>query len=502
MTASRNTGEKPSATKARKAPAQKKSGGTRDQTTAKDSSSPRSKSTPTDNQRKSSTAKIRTSTKKTPQDTKTSRSESQKSQSEKKTNDEIASASPASVSASESKKFSTSDKADHSNFGGDYESDRRVSSIFSSIALAIGVLALLMAGYAVYSTQFDSRLERMRQQDQIEFLEERAEAIQSSQNILETSITNLRLNSAELEVENQERVAELREQIATQENSIRQLNAVSLEELTSQVESFQADLDSLSQEVNQTRTYFQDGVESWTLKEVEYLLLIANHQLRMTGENDLIVEALETASVRLGTLANPNYFEVKGMLDQNIQALKTRTSVDTLSLLGNIRILNGRISYLPVLGDLSHSGSSKTNSQGGNAGPSVPITTQQQSEEATNALSEALSRFLNSISDLIQIEKNNRPVRPVISGELRQLIYERTHLLLELAESALIRQQHVLVAERLNLLRNWVSDSYDMNADITIEWIGMLDAIIKNLTVSPPLDLSETIATLQDVMDS
>ncbi|MCY4051433.1 MAG: uroporphyrinogen-III C-methyltransferase [Gammaproteobacteria bacterium] len=497
MTASSNTGKENPATRTRKSPTRKKSVGSTDQTKTKDSSNPSSQTKPTDNQKKSSTTRTRSPNKKPVEDAKTNTGESQKSPSEKISNEEIRSAS----TASDSQRLSTSGMVDKQIPSGSNTNDRQASSVLPAIALSMGLLSLILSGYAVYSTQFDSKLERMRQLDQIAFLEQRVETLQDSQSTLEMSITNLRLSSAEQKVANQERQAELREQIATQGNSIRQLNAVSLEELTGQIESFRADLDSLFREVDQTTVYFQEGAESWTLKEVEYLLLVADHRLRLTGESNLVLEVLEIASTRMDALDNRNYFEVKRLLDQNIQVLKSRARIDTLSLLREMRVLNDRVSYLPLLGDFVDSGASNTNSQKKNTATSVQDAN-QQSQESSNVLFEASAQFLNSITDLIQVEKNNRPVRPVMSGELRRLIYERTHILLELAESALIRNQHVLVAERLNVLRSWVSDSFEMDSDITIEWISMLDDILTNLTVTPPLDLSESIAALQDVIDS
>ncbi len=404
------------------------------------------------------------------------------------------------VSLQESRQFSAPDSTDRTSTGTTHVNNSQSSPpILSSIALVVGILSMLAAGYAVYTTQFDSRLERMRQNDQIEFLEQRVETILDTQSTLETSVTNLRLSSAELEAANQERLGALRMQIASQEDSIRQLSAESLEEMTGQIEVFKEELESLSQEVARTKSYFQGGVESWTLKEIEHLLLVADHRLRFTGENHLALAALEIASARLDALGNSNYSEVRRLLAQDIQNLKSSAPVEPLFLLEQLRVLNDRVPHLPVLGDPIASESNIDSEEGS---PKTTGTgTDQQSGGVFQSLIDAGARFLDSFTDLIQVEKNNRPVRPLLSGDLRKLIYERTHLFIESAESALVRQQSVLVAERLNILRKWVFDNFDTNSDITIEWIGMLDDILDNLPTDPSGDLSRSISALQAVME-
>jgi len=500
MTVSRNTGGKKPATQKGKSPARKRSTSTTIRSATRASADSSAASVPTGARTKPASKKP-APIDKAVEAGKTDTDDSRTSASPKVANDEKQPVSPTAAPIPEPQKLSAPDPVRDSTAGNGHMNGRHVSTtILSSTALVVGVLSMLAAGYAVYITQFDSRLERMRQHDQIEFLQQRAEAILEIQSTLETSVTDLRLSSAELEAANRERLGELRRQIADQEDSIRQLSAESLEELLGQIEALEEELKSLSREVARTETYFQGGVESWTLKEIEHLLLVADYQLRFTGENHLALDALEIAFTRLHALGNPDYSEVRRLLAQDIQTLKSSASVESLSLLEKLRVLNDRVPYLPVLGDLATSESSIGTEAG-----SPKITgpgTDQQSEGVFQPLVDAGARFLNSFADLIQVEKNNRPVRPLMSGEIRQLIYERTHLSIESAESALIRQQPVLVAERLNILRSWVFEHFDTDSGITIEWVGMLDDILEQLPEDPPGDLSKSIAVLQAVMES
>jgi len=500
MTVSRGTGGKKPTTQKRKTPARKRSSGTIARS-AKESANSGATSTPSDDNAQPAAKKSGASAARVASAGKTKTDEFKTSTQEKAADIEKSSASTASVSSRESQQLPAPDSVERANAGSGQINSRQAStSILPSIALVAAVVSMLAAGYAVYTTQFDSRLERMRQHDQIEFLEQRAESVQDIQSALETNVANLRLSAAEMEAANQERLGELRRQINAQEDSIRQLSAEPLEEMTGQIESFRKELESLSQQVARTGSYFQEGVESWTLKEIEHLLLVADHRLRFTGENHLALDALEIAFARLDALGNSNYSQVRRLLAQDIQMLKSAAPVDSLLLLEQMRILNDGVTYLPILGDLTASGSS-IGSEAGNPETAGPGTA-QQSEGAFQPVVDAGARFLDSITDLIQIEKNNRPVRPLMSGEIRQLIYERTHLFIESAESALIRQQPVLVAERLHILRDWVFENFDTNSDITNEWAGMLDDILMNLPTDPPGDLSESIVALQALMES
>ena len=376
---------------------------------------------------------------------------------------------------------------------------RGTASVLSSIALTASVIAIAAAGYAIYVAQFDSRLERMRQHDQIEFLEQRSEALQSTQSVLETNVTNLRLSAAETEALNQKRLAELGARISAQEDSIRQLDARSLDDMNSQIDLFEGQLAGLAQDISRFEAYFQAGVESWTLREVEQLLLIADYRLRFGGDAQQALTALQIAADRLAVLNDSAHSEVRILLAQNIQSVASIAQVDAFSLLEDLRILHERVIYLPVLGDLdtaAGASSPKTVSESAND------RSDEQSDGPFRRLINVAARLLDGVSDLIQIEKNNRPIRPVISAEIRQLVFERPRLLLELAESALVRQQYGLVQERLGVAGSWVGENFDTSSDLTIEWQGMLDDVLTALPADALPDLSESIAALRAVMNT
>lgn len=351
----------------------------------------------------------------------------------------------------------------------------------------------------MYVSQFDSKLERLRQHDQLELLEQRADALQESQSALELGVTNLRTSSAELETANRRRLLEIREQLSSQEDTIRQLNALSSDQWNSEIESLKERIAGLSNDMSAIRAQLERGVESWTMEEIEQLVLVADYRLRFTGEGKLALEALQIASDRLATLDNPAHAELKRLLARDIEALDDMEPVDILALLGVLRILNDRVAFLPLAGDLSAGAAGEEESRETGSRPASTTPADQQAGPL-QSLADAGARILDSLGDLVQVEKNGRPIRPIISGELRQLVYERTRLLLESAEAALVRQQSSLFRERAAVLRSWVEENFDLTADATTDWLELLDDVAEDLPAGAVADLSESLEALHAAM--
>ena len=79
-------------------------------------------------------------------------------------------------------------------------------------------------------------------------------------------------------------------------------------------EEFRQDIQSLSDSVVQLHFELYGGVDSWRLKEVEQLLLIANDRLHFSSDVGLAGWALKLADSRLRQLADPEIVPVRGML--------------------------------------------------------------------------------------------------------------------------------------------------------------------------------------------
>ncbi|MYD77149.1 MAG: hypothetical protein F4093_04420 [Gammaproteobacteria bacterium] len=369
----------------------------------------------------------------------------------------------------------------------------------ASVALVLGVLAISAGGYAVYVSQFDSKLERLRQHDQLELLEQRADALQASQSALELGVTSLRASSAELETANHGRLLELREQLSSQEDTIRQLDALSNDQWSSEIESLRERMADLSSDMSAIQAQLERGMESWTMEEIEQLVRVADYRLRFTGEGKLALDALQIASDRLATLNNPAYAELKRLLARDVEALDDMEPVDTLALLGTLRILNDRVAFLPLAGDISAGAAGEEESRETGSRPASTAPADQQTGPF-RFLADAGARILDSLGDLVQVEKNGRPVRPIISGEMRQLVYERTRLLLESAEAALVRQQSSLFRERVEVTKSWISENFDLTADATADWLELLDDVAEDLPAGAVPDLSESLEALHAAM--
>lgn len=372
------------------------------------------------------------------------------------------------------------------------------------IALAFSLVALAMAGYVWRESVLIASIESGEQVNRIAAVEQRFDDFSSAQDDLGAQVSQMESRLAGAQEDFARQIDRLRSEIRAQQAN----SAVRDEE-------FRQDIQSLSDSVVQLHFELYGGVDSWRLKEVEQLLLIANDRLHFAEDVGLAGWALKLADSRLRQLADPALVPVRGMLAREIASLDAVATVDVAGTLNALSEIARGVDDLPLAGDVmlaaiesARPPASDTNDTNGTNGTNETNTndtnntnnTTDTPSSTSNSLWAAGKSLLADLGALVQVETGGNTAAPILSPELRLMIFEKAKLILESAQLAFLRQRDDVYAARMEEARDWVVANFDGESAEVDAWLAQLDEVAAVAPAASLPDISASLRALRKAM--
>ena len=282
--------------------------------------------------------------------------------------------------------------------------------------------------------------------------------------------------------------------------------------INAQADDYRQKIDTLADALAKLRAEQGRDTEARTLAQAERLILMANQRLQFGGQfaggQILAKHALQDADALLHKLSDPTLNSVRQLLGMEMSALAKVTPVDTVGVLNTLSALSSGLENLALAGDIvvPEKPAQKSNVDA-STDSKQPVSTQADTvsslgrlDRYMQSIADAFASFLSSMSDLIQIEKNGKPVKPIMSAEVRQMTYQRARLMLDSAQIAFIRQQSELYRDRIQATHSWVQESFAQDADETKRWLVRLDDVGLILPQSNLPDISESLKAIRNII--
>ena len=260
------------------------------------------------------------------------------------------------------------------------------------------------------------------------------------------------------------RAAALEAQLAEQASAI----AAQVTALEHQRELAEQTYQALREEVGQDRN-------RWVIAEIEYLMRIAAHRLMLARDVHAAIAALEAADRRLHDLGDPAWLGVREQVSDEVAALRAVPEIDIEGLALSLRSLAKRARTLPVLGARYRPGDAR------NAGD-------KDSETAARGEDwrEALEVAWEEVKGLVEVRRNDEPVKAMLAPELEYFLYQNLRLQLDAARLALLRGESPLYAESLRSARDWATTYFDQENASTQATVAELDRLLA-IDIAPSL---------------
>ncbi|MFN3918906.1 MAG: uroporphyrinogen-III C-methyltransferase [Methylohalobius sp.] len=222
-------------------------------------------------------------------------------------------------------------------------------------------------------------------------------------------------------------------------------------------------LDSLQQQLNRTKSAVM-------IADAEYLLNVANQKLRLVGDTNSALKAMETADELLRLAGDPALFRVREVLAREIAALKAIESPDVVGISAQILALEEQIKSLPLR--LPHMGR-------------VAPKPGEEDKGLLKDWKEVLT---------IRRRQTDRPVEAILTPEEVEAIRHALVLKLETARLAAVRGEPLLYRTSLEAAEKWVNEHFDTQAQSVAEFTAQLQAVSKRPVA---VEISEVGQALQ-----
>ncbi len=390
----------------------------------------------------------------------------------------------------------------------------------SWFALVLGVVATGVGGYAWYQGAVDSKLNAGQQETRLNLIERRIDEVLQTQTGLETEISTGVRELGDSLARNDEHLQDLGRRYDALHQSDTDIHA-QIQGIRDEMENqddvvgerIDKEVDALSGQIAALRTQLDSDLDGWVLEETEQLIVIAHQRLRFTGETGLAKQALQLADQRLKQLSGSGVDEVRQLLSSDIAALDSVPSIDVPGLLNELSALSAQVDTLPLAGDIvmdadvdSDAGREKEDELRGTEAQGIGTegTDSQGDVNETATLDRYLkpvidagAALLTNLGDLVQVEKNASPVKPVISAQIREMTYTRIRLILESAQVALVRGNPGVYSHRINAASEWVKHHFNRDAAGTLNWIERLNRAGSSYRETGIPDISATLSAIR-----
>ena len=341
------------------------------------------------------------------------------------------------------------------------------------IALVVSIVAFLVAGYLWYQSEVSAKLESGKKDSQLMGFSqqlaagtERAADLKSKQEALTTAH------------------GELRQQLLGQEAKLLDTLHDDKRERSTEIDALRAEFQNLSDSVSKVYQQLNRSLDSWTVEEVEQLLLLANHRLQLSRNVDMAVTALQLADQRLEDFGDPQFLPVRKALAAEIATLDAVTRIDMPGLTLQLAGLAGAVDGIPLSRQVRPE--------------DTPLP--EAELEATERVANAARQIWNDLRGLVRVKEIDTTRKPLLMPEQHYFVTENLKIALNSAQFALLRDDPAAYQRNLNNAKTWIGEMFD-NSDAAVKnLITEIDALLAEPVQVELPDISGSLAALREVI--
>lgn len=245
--------------------------------------------------------------------------------------------------------------------------------------------------------------------------------------------------------------------------SSNQYQAQMQQALIAQQQTFTAQLQQISDQVNDTNTtkivelkelvselerkVKQRQPSDWLLHEAEYLIRVAARTLLLEHDTTAAIGLLKNADARLADLNEPTFLPARKLLHEDIKSLELMPVLQTDEIVLTLMAMNNQIAMLPLA----------MVEVGDEANINQEISSDINDWQAN--LSKTWQKFLN---DFIRVRQRTGMIEPLVSPKQQQHLKQNLKLKIQLALWAASERKGDIYQKSLADLKQWFTEFFDL----------------------------------------
>jgi uroporphyrin-III C-methyltransferase len=226
--------------------------------------------------------------------------------------------------------------------------------------------------------------------------------------------------------------------------------------------------------------------DDWKLTEVSFLLRMANQRILLEHETLNAIALAESANTVLSELESADLFAVRKTLTEEIQALKMVSKVDREGIYLQLLALTQQVDNLPLIEPL--------------IAEDEDMLALNETTTATTFWQKTLNfgkKTLNKLSRYVRVRDQGRRIDAILPPEDQMYLKQNLRLMLEQAQTGLLREEQLVYQASLDKAQNWIRDYYPLNEQAEIV-LNDIDQLKKNIVQQALPDFSGSAALMKD----
>ena len=220
----------------------------------------------------------------------------------------------------------------------------------------------------------------------------------------------------------------------------------------------------------------------WLLAEAVYLTRLANQRLQTERSTANSLALLSNVDLILQELDDPDLTPARSALAKDITALRLAGDVDVEGIYLELSSLIYSIDQLSIL-----------------SLPAQPQAGEQssaQNAEASLSPQSVLAGFSQKVAQLIRVRQRSQPIEPILQPEEATLIRHNISLMLEQAQSALLREQQVIYSQSISKAQSWLAQHFQLNPSAQV-LSGRLSELAKAQVVQQLPEINTSLEAIE-----
>lgn len=291
-------------------------------------------------------------------------------------------------------------------------------------------------------------------------------------------------------------IKDLRTQLQQQERNLQtqqqSLSADIEQQLTQQDERVQNVVVELTQRLDNTteRVLSLSSVnrDDWKLAEAEYLLRLANQRVLLERNSGNAVALAKSVDEILRDLNDPDVFPVRKALASEIGELVVAGDIDREGVYLRLLALSEEINKLPLIKPLGETDDTWLNDE--------PVATETLWQKTKRGMMWVLYKF----SHHLRVRDHDEAVAAVLPPENQLYLKQNMRLMLEQAQTALLREEAVVYETSLNKAQEWLKNYFPLNTQTVVAQAEIAELQDVIITQSLP-NFSESSALLKEYIE-
>jgi len=313
---------------------------------------------------------------------------------------------------------------------------------------------------------------------------------------------------------------EIATRLATLEASVSQ-SRKEARDASAMAQGHAGQISNLEKQAQESSTRHNDLQQAWETfsggatdeilaNDIERLLLLANQQLRLSGNVNNAIVALETAQARLSQAGRPMFASLQQSINGDIERLRAVETVDIPSQTARIDRLVALVSKAPLLiPDAAAPGSSDGTLPNQSKSAPQPLASTQPEVLPEDAAwwerwrvemaswpSRAGNALVHELGDLISVHRVDQPGALLLSPEQADQVRGGLRQRLMTAQLALLMRQPEVWKNELDNVQSVLSIYYDGRAADTQAALRLTESLLDtNIAVRLP-DVADSLANV------